>query len=123
MRERIEDALKQHTADYVEIRIEETKSTNITYRGQDLEEVGTTTQLGGCVRAVVNGGWGFVSFNRIADLQEKVDQAVSQARLVGSEKTAMVDVPPVQDVVSVSMQSDPRDVPPGGEETPHGLLC
>ena len=33
MRERIEDALKQHTADYVEIRIEETKSTNITYGG------------------------------------------------------------------------------------------
>ena len=103
--------MRKHSADFVEIRIEETQSTSITYRGQDLEEVGTTTQLGGCVRAVVNGGWGFVSFNRIADLRVKVDQAVSQARLVGSEKTEMVDVPPVQDVVRVSMQRDPRDVP------------
>ena len=64
MRERIEEALKRHTADYVEIRIEETTSTGITYRGKELEEVGTTTQLGGSVRAAVNGGWGFVSFNK-----------------------------------------------------------
>ncbi|MDE2817544.1 MAG: TldD/PmbA family protein [Chloroflexota bacterium] len=110
MRERIEDALKQHTADFVEIRIEETKSTGITYRGKDLEEVGTTTQLGGNVRAAVNGGWGFVSFNRIVDLREKVSQAVSQARLVGNEKTELVEVPPVQDVVQVSMQRDPWEV-------------
>ena len=110
MRERIEDALKQHAADYVEIRIEETRSTGITYRGKDLEEVGTTTQLGGNVRAAVNGGWGFVSFNRIADLRDKVSQAVSQARLVGNEKTELVDVPPVQDVVHVAMQRDPWQV-------------
>lgn len=110
MRECIEDALKQHTADYIEIRIEETRSTGITYRGKDLEEVGTTTQLGGNVRAAVNGGWGFVSFNRIADLRAKVSQAVSQARLVGNEKTELVDVPPVQDVVHVSMQRDPGEV-------------
>ena len=110
MRERIEDALKQHAADYVEIRIEETRTTGITYRGKDLEEVGTTTQLGGNVRAAVNGGWGFVSFNRIADLRDKVSQAVSQARLVGNEKTELVDVPPVQDVVHVAMQRDPWEV-------------
>ena len=110
MRERIEDALKQHAADYVEIRIEETRTTGITYRGKDLEEVGTTTQLGGNVRAAVNGGWGFVSFNRIADLRDKVSQAVSQARLVGNEKTELVDVPPVQDVVHVAMQRDPSAV-------------
>ena len=110
MRERIEEALKRHTADYVEIRIEETTSTGITYRGKELEEVGTTTQLGGFVRAAVKGGWGFVSFNRIVDLPEKVSQAVSQARLVGNEKTQLVAVPPVQDVVHVSMQRDPREV-------------
>ena len=110
MRERIEEALKRHTADYVEIRIEETTSTGITYRGKELEEVGTTTQLGGSVRAAVNGGWGFVSFNRIVDLPEKVSQAVSQARLVGNEQTQLVAVPPVQDVVQVAMQRDPREV-------------
>lgn len=110
MRERIEEALKRHTADYVEIRIEETTSTGITYRGKELEEVGTTTQLGGSVRAAVNGGWGFVSFNRIVDLPEKVSQAVSQARLVGNEQTQLVEVPPVQDVVHVAMQRDPREV-------------
>lgn len=110
MRERIEDALKQHTADYVEIRIEETRSTGITYRGKDLEEVGTTTLLGGNVRAAVNGGWGFVSFNKVTDLRDKVSQAVSQARLVGNEKTELVEVTPVQDVVHVSMQRDPWEV-------------
>ncbi len=111
MRERIEEALKRHNADYVEIRVEETKSTNITYRGKDLEEVGTTTQLGGCVRAAVNGGWGFVSFNRVEDLGEKVAQAASQARIVGAEKTELADVAPVHDVVHVTMRRDPGAVP------------
>jgi len=111
MRDRIEEALRGHGADYVEVRIEESTSTRIAYRGKELEDIGTTTELGGCVRAVVNGGWGFVSFNTIDSLKEKVALAVAQARLVGKEKTMLADVPPVQDVVHLAFKQDPREVP------------
>src|SRR5207247_10305124 len=63
LRQQLEEALKGHNADYVEIRLEESHTTQLSYRGRELEEIGRTTNLGGCVRAAYKGGWGFVSFN------------------------------------------------------------
>ena len=108
MRELIESALRSHNADYLEVRLEEAESTILRYRGRELEEVGRSAGMGGCVRAAVKGGWGFVSFNDLSDLQEKVDQAVRQARLVGSDETHLADVQPVVDVVEPSFPADPR---------------
>ncbi|HET7772097.1 MAG TPA: TldD/PmbA family protein [Chloroflexota bacterium] len=110
-KDQIEAALKGHNADFVEIRIEETAATTISYRGKELEEVGRTANLGGCVRAAYKGGWGFVSFNAIEDLRNKVDLAVRQARLVGKEETKLAPVPVHQDVVTLSLKKDPRNVP------------
>jgi TldD protein len=110
-RQQLEEALKGHNADYVEIRIEESHSTQLTYRGRELEEIGRTTNLGGCVRAVYKGGWGFVSFNDLSGLGEKVDLAVRQARLVGKEETKLAPVPVVVDVVPAQLKRDPATVP------------
>ena len=68
LRDQISEALKNHGADYIEIRIEESESNRILYRGRELEDIGITTSLGGNVRALKNGGWGFVSFNDIDSL-------------------------------------------------------
>ena len=111
MRELIESALKSHDADYLEVRLEEAESTILRYRGRDLEEVGRSAGMGGCVRAAVRGGWGFVSFNDLSDLPEKVAQAVRQARLVGAGETLLADVEPVVDVVEPAFPADPRLVP------------
>ncbi|MCH8089114.1 MAG: TldD/PmbA family protein, partial [Chloroflexi bacterium] len=110
MRDRISQALKGHGADYVEVRIEEAESTRLIYRGRDLEDIGVTTSLGGNVRALVKGGWGFVSFNRIDGLQGKVRMAVDQARLVGHEASALAEVEPVVDTVPIAVKKDPRSV-------------
>jgi TldD protein len=67
-REEIEAAVKGHNADYVEIRIDDTSTTRLVYRGKELEEIGRTRSFGGCVRALVNGGWGFSSFNEPTQL-------------------------------------------------------
>src|SRR5689334_7384185 len=64
-RQQLEQALKGHNADYVEVRVEESEATSLSYRGKELEEVGRTVNLGGCVRAAYQGGWGFVSFNSL----------------------------------------------------------
>jgi TldD protein len=110
LRQQIEEALKGHNADYVEIRIEETDATSLTYRGKDLEEVGRTVNRGGCVRAAYKGGWGFVSFNDVAGLPEKVDMAVRQARLVGKEETTLAPVEPHVDVLPLAVRRDPLGV-------------
>src|SRR5574341_559497 len=79
LRQQLEVALKGHNADYVEIRIEETETTHLTYRGRELDEVGRSANRGGCVRAAFRGGWGFVSFNALDDLPAKVAAAWSQS--------------------------------------------
>jgi TldD protein len=111
LRQQLEDALKGHNADYVEIRVEETDSTHLTYRGKDLEEIGRTVNQGGCVRAAYKGGWGFVSFNNLSGLKEKVDLAVRQARLVGKEETRLAPVEPHVDVIGLTLKRDPVSVP------------
>ena len=81
MRNLIEDALRSHGADYVEIRIEDAARTKITLRSRSTDELSVSRSTGGCVRALAGGGWGFVSFNDIAGLKDHVALAVSQARL------------------------------------------
>ncbi len=110
LRDRISEALKGHGADYVEVRIEEGESTRLLYRGRDLEDVGMTTSLGGNVRALVNGGWGFVSFNNIEGMRDHVGNAVRQARLVGHEKSELAGVEPIVDVVEPQLGKDPRSL-------------
>lgn len=111
MRNLLQDALKDHGADYVEIRVEESDRTILTYRGRELDTVGKTGSFGGNVRAAVNGGWGFVSFNTLDELKDKVKLAVQQARLVGKEKTQLAEVEPVVDTVRPDIVIDHREIP------------
>jgi TldD protein len=111
MQDQITEALKNHGADYVEIRLEEGQGTHIRYRGKDLEEIGRTSSLGGNVRAIAGGGWGFVCFNNLDDLKGKVAQAVRHARLVGGEAVRLSPVEPRVDIVRPNIHRDPRAVP------------
>ncbi len=111
LRQQLEEAVRGHNADYVEIRIEETEQTQLTYRGRELEEISRTTNLGGCVRAAYKGGWGFVSFNDLGSLRAKAELAVRQARLVGKEQTQLAPVEPHVDVVPLVLKRDPLSVP------------
>ena len=76
-----------------------------------MEEAGRSTSLGGNARALVKGGWGFVSFNDTSGLREKVAMAVSQARLVGTEASNIAETPPVIEVIKAIVNKDPREVP------------
>ena len=93
------ETLRRYSADYIEARLEESQSSHIIYRGRELESIGRTTAIGGNVRALVRGGWGFVSFNNLSELTDKVELAVNQARSVDSEKSQLAPVEPVSDIV------------------------
>ncbi len=110
MRDIIEAALKGHHADYIEILVEENAATRISYRGRDLEELGRAINKGGNARALVKGGWGFVSFNDLSDLREHVALAVSQARLAGGGESALAPAEAVVDIVEPYIKKDPRGV-------------
>ncbi|MFC2017288.1 TldD/PmbA family protein [Chloroflexota bacterium] len=105
------EALKGYSADYIEVHLEESQTSRITYRGRELESIGKTNTVGGNVRALVRGGWGFVSFNNLNKLPDKVELAVKQARFVGNEESQLAPVEPVVDIVSNKTDKDPTTMP------------
>jgi len=111
LRDRIAAALKGQNADYIEIHLEERQSSRIQYRGRELEDIGLSTSVGGNARALVNGGWGFVSFNELNGLRDKVAMAVKQARLVGRERSQMAPVEPAVDTVPADVEKDATTIP------------
>lgn len=110
MLEQLEAALRGLTADYVEIRYEATESTRISYRGRELDDIGRARTAGGNVRALVRGGWGFVSFDGVDDLPRCAALAVEQARAVAGDRSHWFPLPPARAVVVPSVGTDPRSV-------------
>jgi TldD protein len=113
VRNQFADALKGHDADYVEIRFEESQTTNIAYSGERLEEISRAHSSGGNIRALVRGSWGFVSFNRLERLAEKVALAVEGARLASCvrEPFKLFPAEPVVDTVTPQLKQDAATIP------------
>jgi TldD protein len=98
--------------DYLAIRLESSEGSDILLRGKKIETLSEGLSLGGQVRACHKGGWGFASFNRLESLQERIQEAIAAARMVGEEETLLAPVAPVQDTcVLPLMGSDPRHIP------------
>jgi len=96
--------------DYLEIRIEESEGTEISFRGKEMENVSQPFGKGGCVRALAKGGWGFVSFNELSSLDKKVEMAIAQAKLVGKEKSQLAKVESREDIVLASFSKSPFEI-------------
>jgi len=105
------EAVKGYSADYIEARLEQSQRSHIIYRGKELESIGQATAVGGNVRALVRGGWGFVSFDNLSDLPGRIELAVKQARLVGKEESELAPVEPVVDIVSPEIGNNPLTIP------------
>ncbi|MCS7198320.1 MAG: TldD/PmbA family protein [Candidatus Bipolaricaulota bacterium] len=113
MHEQILRALERSRADYTEIRIEREWRTEVAYRKNNLENLESSSELGGIVRCLVGGGWGIAVFNSLDDLDKRVEDAYRIARAVSSkapEKAALAPAQAVQDEVRVTLKKDPRSV-------------
>ncbi|MFW5779814.1 MAG: TldD/PmbA family protein [Coleofasciculus sp.] len=110
MQEQLQQAIAPYrdAVDYVEIRVEQSEQTAISFRGEQLDAVDRSLSLAGGIRACHQGGWSFVTFNGLAELQDRIEAAISQARLVGKETTSLAPLEPIQDYVSVELGRDPR---------------
>lgn len=95
--------------DYLAVRLEAAEGTDILLRGNKIETLSEGISIGGHVRACHRGGWGFASFNQLATLQERIEEAIAAARLVGDEETILSPIQAIQDTCSLPLTgSDPR---------------
>ncbi len=112
IRDRLESAIKAGgNADEVEIRLEESENTHIAFQKDSLEILDKGLAVGGCVRTLVNGSWGFVSFNSLDNLPAKVEEAISMANAVGGGTAKLYGQEPLIESVPLDLKRDPRDVP------------
>ena len=87
MRDRLTEAIKQQNVEYADIRVEDKTNTWVNFRGPDLDTIGSARTVGGIVRALYKGGWGYATFNDLEDLPKRVHEACETARLVGTGTT------------------------------------
>jgi TldD protein len=111
MRDKLRDLCQKLPVDYAEVRIEESSGTNIHYAGKELEDIGERTELGGCVRVLKDGGWGFATFNDTENLEKHARQAVAHAELVGGSRFELASVGTFEQVYRTPVASNPADVP------------
>ncbi|HEY5728949.1 MAG TPA: TldD/PmbA family protein [Anaerolineales bacterium] len=111
MRDRLTEALKVHDVDYADIRIEDKTESQVLFRGPELDNIGSSRTVGGIVRALHKGGWGYATFNDLANLESRVKEACATAKLVGKETSQLATVEPVIDEIKAPMEKDFRDVP------------
>ncbi len=98
--------------DYLAIRLEESEGTDIMLRGDKIETLSEGISIGGQVRACYKGGWGFASFNQLGTLRDRIEEAISSARIIGEGDTNLAPVDAIQTVRSLPLTgTDPRQVP------------
>jgi len=109
MKNRIAKALKGAEG-YVEIRIQEKQGTSLMFRRGETDKISASTDVGGCVRALVpGGGWGFATFNSLDAIEDRVKEAVASSRaIVPKEKIELLPVEPVQMDIRAEIENDPR---------------
>jgi TldD protein len=111
-RNRVESALRKSKARYTEIRLEETVSSRVVFRGRILDAVTETIDRGGIVRVLApEGGWGTATFNDWDNVDRKVEEALACARAVPAEKVVLADVAPAKAEVTAKLGQDFRSIP------------
>jgi len=110
----IKRAIAKSDADYTEIRIEQEARSQVHFRKDKLENIEGSSEQGGIVRVLKDGGWGIAAFNDISNLDGKVEEATRMARLVAEridEPVELADVEPVHRAVKADIKNDFRAVP------------
>ena len=112
MKQLLTDTIKKFSkqADYIELRVERNEIFSIGFLGPLLDNISRSTNFSGSVRVMSKGGWGFVSFNSIENLDEKVSTAIRQSKLVGKQCLSFPNLN-VKDVkVKAEIKNDPRKI-------------
>jgi TldD protein len=110
--DRLTTALGRSRADYIEIRVERSWSTAVTFRGRRLESATASEDQGGFVRVLqAGGGWGVASFTSLDRLEAMVARAVELSRAVRVDPPIrLAGVPPHEAEAVLDLDGDVRGV-------------
>lgn len=109
----LSDLLKRYSSrvDYLMIRLEEAEGTDIFLRGDKVESLSEGISIGGQIRACYKGGWGFSSFNQLATIRDRIEEAIAAAKIVGEEETVLAPIDIVQAICNLPLTgTDPRQI-------------
>ncbi len=106
----VNDGLGVAEADYIEIRVQQGETLEISFRGRELDVLSSQLDVGGAVRVLFRGSWGFASFNRLEDIPIMVRKALDQARALGAGGVRLAEVDPVVDSYVSFSGRDPLKV-------------
>jgi len=108
----LSEKIKKAKGDYIEIRLEDNSSTSVSVIGGDIERAGSSSTIGGAIRVLYNGGWGFVSFNDLDSIDTFLNLAYEQAKAVGSLVKSKISskYSNIKDEVSTVYIVDPNSV-------------
>lgn len=98
---------------YQDVRFEKLQIVGIEYMGKQLKEISVSKKEGGHARGFYQGGWGHLSFTDVNEVEQAVQTAIAQAKLVSeyrSERFELASAPVVTDTVRVSPALDPRSI-------------
>jgi TldD protein len=103
--------MEKVTADYAEIRLAENVSNSILISGEKVESVTSGDSVGGSIRVLKNGGWGFISFNDFSTLEKNALRCMEIAEMVSGENSrGVVSRGPVKETFSGSFKKDFREI-------------
>ncbi|MGQ9477756.1 MAG: TldD/PmbA family protein [Candidatus Bipolaricaulia bacterium] len=111
---KVRSAIAKSRADYTEIRLEREQRTQVLFQRDRLENIEASTEVGGLVRCLVDGGWGIAVFNSLDGLEKKVEEAYRIAKAVSAkigERSSLAPLEPVEDEVRVRLGKDFRGIP------------
>ncbi len=114
MEQNIKQAIAKSSADYTEIRLERALRSQVLFQKDKLENLESSSEVGGIVRVLKDGGWGIAVFNDVSQLSDKVGEATRAASLVAAHSDAPVElaeVPSVQETVRADLKNDFRSIP------------
>ncbi|MCL2155406.1 MAG: TldD/PmbA family protein [Leptospirales bacterium] len=82
--------LESSSCDYAEIRLSSSVGTIISLSGENVDSFTLSESVAGSVRVLVNGSWGFATFNDLAGLEKFYANAIYSASLLHPTEKSVV---------------------------------
>ncbi|MFC1669592.1 TldD/PmbA family protein [Spirochaetota bacterium] len=95
--DRIKSIIASQKCDYCEIRLSSSFSTSIVLSGEVVDSISSGEFVGGSARILNNGGWGFVSFNNLDDIEKFARRGIDISSNVDfQEKSGVIKSVPIK---------------------------
>ncbi|MBN2537935.1 TldD/PmbA family protein [candidate division WOR-3 bacterium] len=120
MKQFLQGVLAGLDVDHAEIRVEETETTTVAYRGRELDSIGRSFERGGCLRVFHRGNWTVGTFNRVDEsLNDLARDLAVQVETLPERDDGLAPLGSAEETVALDPSEDPAQV---GLDEKHDLI-